>query len=57
MSCGGCVSSVKQKLSSVPGVKSVTVDLAKREAETNSMQEIETVTFRHAFSNTNFNIS
>jgi len=57
MSCGGCVSSVKQKLSSVPGVKSVTVDLAKREAETNSMQEIETVTFRHAFSNKNFNIS
>ena len=57
MSCGGCVSTVKQKLSSVPGVTSVTVDLGKKEAEINSFDEIETDTLRHAFSNTHYTIS
>ena len=57
MSCGGCVSTVKQKLSSLPGVTSVTVDLGKKEAEITSLQEIETGTLRSAFNNTHYTIS
>ena len=57
MSCGGCVSTVKQKLSSVPGVISVTVDLGKKEAEISSSEEFKTDTLRSALSNTNYNIS
>ena len=57
MSCGGCVSTVKQKLSSVPGVTSVTVDLGKKEAEIITSKEIETETLRRAFSNTHYTIS
>ena len=57
MSCGGCVSTVKQKLSSVPGVTSVTVDLGKKEAEITSSQEIKTGTLRSAFNNTHYTIS
>ena len=57
MSCGGCVSTVKQKLSSVPGVSSVIVDLEKKEAEITSSQEIKTDTLRSAFSNTHYTIS
>ncbi|MEO7582165.1 MAG: heavy metal-associated domain-containing protein [Ferruginibacter sp.] len=57
MSCGGCISTVKQKLSSVAGVTSVTVDLGKKEAEVTSSEEIEIGTFRRAFSNTHYTIS
>jgi copper chaperone len=57
MSCGGCVSAVKQKLSSVPGVTSVTVDLGKKEAEIISSEEIKTDMLRSAFSNTHYTIS
>jgi copper chaperone CopZ len=57
MSCGGCVSTVKQKLSSVPGVTSVKVDLGKKEAEITSSQEIKTDILRNAFSNTHYTIS
>jgi len=57
MSCGGCVSAVKQKLSGVPGVTTVTVDLGKKEAEIISSQEIKTDILRNAFSNTHYTIS
>ena len=57
MSCGGCVSTVKKKLSSVPGVTSVAVDLGKKEAEITLSEEIETDTLRRAFSNTHYTIS
>ncbi len=57
MSCGGCVSTVKQKLSSVPGVTSVIVDLGKKEAEISSSEKIETDTLRRSFSNTHYTIS
>jgi copper chaperone CopZ len=57
MSCGGCVSTVKQKLSSVPNVTSVIVDLGKKEAEITSSQEIKTDTLRSAFNNTHYTIS
>ena len=54
MSCGGCVSTVKQKLSTVPGVISVTVDLVNKEAEITSTQLIETGTLQKAFNNTHY---
>jgi copper chaperone CopZ len=57
MSCGGCVSTVKQKLSGVHGVTSVTVDLGKKEAEITSSEEINTETLRRTFSNTHYTIS
>ncbi len=57
MSCGGCVSGVKQKLSSVTGVTSVTVDLGNKRAEVISSQEIKTQILRNALNNTNFTIS
>ena len=57
MSCGGCASTVKSKLSAVSGVTSVTVDLGKKEAEITSSQEIKTDTLRNAFSNTHYTIS
>ena len=57
MSCGGCVSTVKQKLASVSGVTSVTVDLGKKEAEITSSEEIATETLRKAFNNTHYTIS
>jgi copper chaperone len=57
MSCGGCVSAVKQKLFNVPGVTSVTVDLGMKEAEIISSKEIETDTLRRAFNNTHYTIS
>ena len=57
MSCGECVLTVKQKLSSVPGVTSVTVDLGKKEAEITSFHEIETNALLSAFNNTHYTIS
>ena len=57
MSCGGCVSTVKQKLSTIPGVIAVTVDLGKKEAEIILSQEIKTDALRAALSNTHYTIS
>ncbi len=57
MSCGGCVSSVKQRLSSVAGVTSVSVDLGKKEAEISTSKEIETDVLQQALSNTHYTIS
>lgn len=57
MTCGGCVSSVKQKLSSLAGVTAVSVDLAKMEAEITSSQDIKADTLQSAFNNTNYTIS
>ena len=57
MSCGSCVSGVKQKLSGVAGVTSVTVDLGNKRAEVISSEEIKTQILRNALSNTNFTIS
>ena len=54
MNCGGCVSTVKQKLSSVPGVISVRVDLVNKEAEITSTQVIETGTLQKVFNNTQY---
>jgi copper chaperone CopZ len=57
MSCGGCVKTVKNKLSAAPGVSSVQVDLAKKEVEITSSQAIEADILQEALSNTSYTIS
>ena len=46
--CDGCVAKVEELLSAVPGVTSVNVDFAKKQAEINSSQAIKTDTFQDA---------
>ncbi|MET4081785.1 copper chaperone [Pedobacter sp. UYEF25] len=57
MSCGGCVASVKNRLSAAPGVTSVTVDLGKKQAEITSSVAINAETLQNAFTNTHYTIS
>lgn len=57
MSCGGCATTVKNKLSAAPGIVSVQVDLAKKEAEISSTEEIKTDILQAALSNTSYTIS
>jgi copper chaperone len=57
MSCGGCATTVKNKLSAVPGVLSVQVDLAKKQAEITSNKAIKGDKLQDAFSNTGYTIS
>ncbi len=57
MSCGGCATTVKNKLSAVSGVTSVQVDLAKKEAEITSSQTINADKLQEALSNTDYTIS
>ncbi len=57
MSCGGCVSTVKNKLSAASGVTSVKIDLAKKQAEITSSQAIKADTLQEALSNTGYTIS
>ncbi len=57
MSCGGCVTTVKNKLSAAPGVTSVQVDLAKKEAEITSAQAIKADKLQEALSNTGYTLS
>ncbi len=57
MSCGGCVATVQKKLSGADGVTSVTVDLAKKEAEITSSQAIKADKLQEALSNTGYTLS
>jgi copper chaperone CopZ len=57
MSCGGCVTDVKNKLSTVNGVTSVQVDLAKKEAEITSTEKIKADALQDALKNTHYTIS
>ena len=57
MSCGGCATTVKNKLSAIEGVNSVRVDLAKKEAEITSSEEIKTETLQKALNNTGYTIA
>ncbi len=57
MSCGGCVATVKNKLSAIPDVTSVKVDLAKKEAEITSSIVIEADTLQDALKNTHYTIA
>ena len=57
MSCGGCVATVKNKLSAAPGVTSVTIDLVKKEAEITSSQAIKADKLQEVLGNTGYTIS
>lgn len=57
MSCGGCVTTVKNKLSAAHGVKSVSVDLEKKEAEITSSAIITADTLQDALKNTHYTIA
>jgi len=57
MSCGGCATTVKNKLSAANGVKSVTVDLAKKQVEIGSLLELNVDTLQDALSETGYTIT
>lgn len=57
MSCGGCATTVKNKLSAAPGVTSVQVDLAKKQAEITSSAVIKADTLQDALKNTHYTIA
>jgi copper chaperone CopZ len=59
MSCGGCATTVKNKLSAAQGVTSVNVnvDLGKKQAEITSSQAIKTETLQDALSKTHYTIA
>ena len=57
MSCGGCATTVKNKLSAAKGVTSVKVDLGKKQAEITSSEEIKTETLQEALSKTHYTIA
>ena len=57
MTCGGCATTVKHRLSSVRGVTSVTMDLGRRRVEITSGREINEIDFKEALNNTHYTIS
>ena len=57
MGCGGCVTSVKSKLSAAAGVTSVKIDLAKNEAEITSDKVIKMDTLQSALTDSGYGIS
>lgn len=57
MSCGGCAATVQKKLSGADGVTSVTVDLAKKQAEITSSQSIKADKLQEALNNTGYTIA
>jgi copper chaperone CopZ len=57
MSCEGCATTVKNKLSAAPGVTSVQVDLVKKEAEITSSQVLKADKLQEALNKTGYTIS
>tara|TARA_R100000935_G_scaffold45799_1_gene68960 strand:- start:950 stop:1177 length:228 start_codon:yes stop_codon:yes gene_type:complete len=57
MTCGGCVTIVKNKLANVQGVTSVLVDLNKKEAEITSAEIITVHTLQDALKDTHYTIA
>ncbi len=57
MSCGGCVATVKNKLSAAPGVTSVEINLAKKEAEITSSKPLDAYVLQQALNNTHYTIA
>ena len=57
MSCGGCITAVKNKLSTAPDVISVQVDLAKKEVEITSSKVIKAETLQDALKNSHYTIT
>ena len=57
MSCGGCATTVKDKLSLVKGVSSVSVNLGKKQAEISSSESINAETLQSALNDTHYTIT
>ena len=57
MGCGGCATTVKNKLTAAPGVTSVQVDLAKKQAEITSLLAIKVDTLQEELSDTGYTIA
>jgi copper chaperone CopZ len=57
MSCGGCATTVKNKLSAANGVTSVQIDLANMQAEITSSSAVKTDILQDALKNTHYTIS
>lgn len=57
MSCGGCASTVKNKLSTVSGVTSVQIDVAKKEAEIVSSEALSVSTLQDSLKGTHYTIA
>ena len=57
MSCGGCATTVKNKLSAAQGVTSVNVDLGKKQAEITSSKAIKIETLQDALSKTHYTLA
>lgn len=57
MSCGGCVTTVKHKLASLPDVVSVKVDLEKKQAEIASSHLLKINELQKALDNTKYTIA
>ncbi|MEO7905590.1 MAG: heavy metal-associated domain-containing protein [Saprospiraceae bacterium] len=57
MGCNGCASTVKQKLSTVPEVISVQVDLGKKQAQITSSKLIKLDSLQDALHNTHYSIA
>ena len=57
MSCGGCATTVKNKLSGAPGVTSVQIDLSKKEAEITSSVKIKADILQEALKSTHYTIA
>ena len=57
MGCGGCVKTVEHKLSTLPDVASVKVDLEKKQAEITSSQLLKINKLQKGLDNTNYTIA
>ena len=57
MGCGGCATTVKNKLTATLGVISVQVDLAKKQAEITSSLTLKVDMLQEALSDTDYTIS
>lgn len=57
MHCGGCANTVEQKLTALPGVDSVKVDLGKKQVEIISTSAFKLSDLQSTLENTSYNIA
>ncbi|MEO5571617.1 MAG: heavy metal-associated domain-containing protein [Bacteroidia bacterium] len=57
MGCGGCATTVKNKLSAAPWVTSVEINLERKQAHITSSEVLKTDTLQKVLSNTGYTIA
>ena len=57
MKCGGCVSSIKEKFESIPGVESVEIDLESKKATITGNSDVSLDELRNSLVGTKFLVS